>query len=550
MSSIDPAVLAAALQAVASAQNAMADAVLQLEASAGALDLGLPASVLQAQVSIGDVLAAKVLPPQNGTDYIEILGRPVAAQLPAGIYPGESLKLQITGFSGTQIYVRAMPADAPAQQPQGVSAQPLQSVPPQQPAQSASLQQPPVANPSRAVSTPAAEQQGRPNQPDFVMVSRAEPRPSPSRPQAPRAPVAPPLTQKSALPTARIAASQAAAVSPRIAPPAEPRSAPPPAVAAKTAVPNAVPNIVQRVVRTVGDLLKAARVPDTPFTRTAAAIAPQAPARISTVLQRLESALPKTTDDARIQTLRTLLAFTSRIEPASEETLPAQIASFVSNVVEGSEPKLTQLLQAHATSNDRDAHATPVLAQARAAERTAAIGHDLKSVVLSLMRDPPAQRTPSLTQALNETLVTLTAAQLNVLTANAQDPGTISIALPAYFHDAGKPAYVRISRDAEKHAEKLDADNFHVAFVLDTANLGTVAIDLQSSGRSVKIEVKTQRESAAGTFSQTLDSLRSRLENLRYRVASVSSKALGAASTNPKPGVPAAKPNDGLDLRA
>jgi hypothetical protein len=109
---------------------------------------------------------------------------------------------------------------------------------------------------------------------------------------------------------------------------------------------------------------------------------------------------------------------------------------------------------------------------------------------------------------------------------------------------------VRISRDAEKRSEKLDADNFHVAFVLDTANLGTVAIDLQSAGRSVKIDVKTQRESAAGTFSATLDSLRSRLEDLRYRVASVTSKALDAASAAPKPAVKAAKPDDGLDLRA
>lgn len=544
MSSIDPAVLAAALQAVASAQNAMADAVLQLEASAGALDLGVTAAVLQAQVAVGDVLAAKVLPPQNGTDYIEILGRPVAAQLPPGVYPGESLNLQITGFSGTQIFVRAVqtpPSDIPVSpSPQSAPA-PQQSAP--APQQSAPAARQAVPTPQSGAQIPEKNAQ-----PPFIMVSRAEPRPMPSRPQAAPSPVAPPLNEKSAMPTARIAASQAAALSQRPAPPQTAAAATRATSPARAAQP-AVPNIVQRVIRTVGDLLKAARVPDTPFTRTAAAVAPQAPTRISTVLQRLESALPKASDDARIQTLRTLLAFTSRIDPSNEETLPAQISSFVSNVVEGAEPKLSQLLRAHATSNDKDVHATPVLAQARAAERTAAIGHDLKSVVLSLMRDPPAERTPSLTQALNETLVTLTAAQLNVLSANAQDPGTISIALPAYFHDGGKPSYVRISRDPEKRAEKLDADNFHVAFVLDTANLGTVAIDLQSSGRSVKIDVKTQREAAAGTFSQTLDSLRSRLEDLRYRVASVTSKALDAASA-PKPAARAAQSDDGLDLRA
>lgn len=545
MSTIDPALLAAALKSVAAAQNAMAESVLQIGAQAVAVDLGVPAAVLQARISVGDVLTATVLPPQNGSDYIQILSRPVAAQLPAGIYPGESLKLQVTALSGTQIFVRAVPPATAQQLPQHASSAPQQSnAAPQQ--NRAVLQQ--SAPPARTANAQTAAASAQP--PTTAKTTAAVPNRMVSA-------IAPPLDEKSAVPTARIAASQAVPSPPRPASqpsapqrftqPAAERSITPrePAAASQTAA----PSIVQRVIRTVGDLLKAARVPDTPFTRTAAAIAPQAPARIPTVLQRLEAALPQNSDDARIQTLRTLLAFTARLEPANEETLPAQISSFVSNVVEGAEPKLAQMLHAHASANDTATHATPVLAQARAAERSAAMQHDLKSVVLSLMRDPPADRTPSFTQALNETLVTLTATQLNVLTSATQDPGTISIALPAFFRDGGKPAYVRISRDGEKRSEKLDADNFHVAFVLDTANLGTVAIDLQSSGRSVKIDVKTQREAAATTFTQTLDSLRSRLEHLRYRVAAVSSKALDAASVARKPAAPAT-PNDGLDLRA
>jgi hypothetical protein len=168
-----------------------------------------------------------------------------------------------------------------------------------------------------------------------------------------------------------------------------------------------------------------------------------------------------------------------------------------------------------------------------------------------LLRDPPPERTAAMTQALSETLITLTGVQVNALSSNQQSPGTIAFTLPVYYHEGGKAAQIRISREGESHAAKLDADNFHVAFVLDTAYLGTVAIDLQTTGRNVKLNVKTESKTAAERFSDSLSSLRSRLEDLRYRVASAAASAVKAeARPAPQNGRVESSRNRGLDLRA
>jgi hypothetical protein len=572
MSATDP--LAAAISArVAAAEAAMLDA---------AITIGVSAEVLQAQISTGDVLAATILPPQNGQDLIEILGQRVAAQLPPGVYPGETLLLQVTGFSGTQIYVRNLGAPDPGN--------PVPVI------DGASTQRESEAAPQTAVlttvrTTPPAPPMSPPREVFVAASVRQVPVQAASEPQAPPAAAVVRGVE------ARIAAAQAAN-----APSAPMQAKPLPPIPARTAgamhavaqavtkaiAPSgtAAAQTVQRAVQTVSEFLRAARLPDTPFTRTAAAIAPQAPQRLPSVLQRLETALPRTSDDARIATLRTLIGFTSRLHPANAETLRAQISAYVSNVVEGVEVKLAQLLQAHAQSADptlparapeqtlpaaspSDAQAPqqqvqmqqaaqpqpqlpPSLAQARAAERAAAVDHDLKSIVLSLLRDPPSARTPAMTQALTETLITLTGTQVNALSSTQQNPGTLTLTLPVYYHEGGKPAQIRISPDAQSRAAKMDADNFHVAFVLDTANLGTVAIDLQTAGRTVKLDVKTESGRAAERFADSLSSLRARLEDLRYRVASAAASALPvpAKAKNGDGKAETSENKRGLDLRA
>lgn len=506
MSGTDPLVALTAAR-VAAAEASILDA---------ALNLGVAAEQLRSQLRVGDVLPAKILAPMSGQDLIEIAGRPVVAQLPPGINPGETILLQVTGFAGTQMYVRNLGAP-PHAEPQAQAAQPQAPQP-----------QAPAVSPSRAI---------------FVAASVRQASAPPAQAQALQ--TAPPVRGVEA----RIAAAQTAKL-----PPPQSRTAPvaqtPPAaplIASRSAMPPAaaVQQAVARAVQTVSELLRAIRLPDTPFTRMAATIAPQAPERLSSVLARLESALPDAAQDARIATLRTLIGFTAKLSPANRDTLPAQISAYVSNVVEGVESKLAQLLQAHTQTNPAP------LAQARVAERSAAISHDLKSVVLSLLREPPADRTPAMTQALTETLITLTGVQVNTLSSNQQSPGTIAFALPVYYHEGGKPAQIRIAPDAESRAAKMDGDNFHVSFVLDTAHLGTVAIDLQATGRTVKLDVKTEHKRAAERFSETLSSLSSRLHDLRYRVCSATAKAVRDESRTAPKSARIPKTDDaGLDLQA
>lgn len=544
MSGLNPLSLDLSQNVVAAAEAAFIEA---------ALDLGIPADVLQAQLSIGNLLTATVLAPQNGHDLLEIFGQPVAAQLPPDVRPGETLLLQVRDFAGNQIVVRN-----------------LGLYDPQNPVPTAKLELPLAAEPETQSANP----------------------PAPIVQEKIAAPVSPASLSREVL--------LAASIRPALTktPESAGQNVPPPATPGfrpQIAQPRAVqqsavqPNVVQRVIRNAADLLKAIRVPDTPFTRTAAAIAQQAPARLPTVLQRLEAALPRETGDARIPTLRTLIAFTARMNPANAETMPAQISAYVSHVIQGAETKIQQLLQAHVQADALvpkepesqaplqsrnplqtqmqtgeppprpQAHADAVrienlplpVAQSHVAQRSASAEHDLKSLVLSLLRDPQVSRTPTLTQALNETLITLTGTQLNVLSGNAQDPATLSFALPLFYHEGGKPAYLRIGRDAQSRSGKLDADNFHVAFVLDTANLGTVAIDLESTGRTVKVNVKTEQPTAANRFSDTLSSLRTRLEDLRYRVASATAQALKTEKPSASPVHYAQKhAAKGLDIQA
>lgn len=536
-----------------------------------AINLGVCAELLQTQLSTGDILAANVLPPQGGADLIEMLGLRVAAQLPPGVHPGDTLLLQVTGFAGTQIYVRNLGTPDP-RNPLPVIDVVLKAPPeseaapaPQQ-MQTAQTQTPQPISPPRAVFVAASVRQA-PSPPVQTQIQ-------------PHAQTQTQVLQQLAAPVrgveARIAAAQAARVRPPITQAPAPVPAPrAPAVrvsAVETSAVQTAARAVTRTVQTVGEFLRAARLPDTPFTRMAATIAPHAPERLPSVLQRLEAALPRTAQDARIPTLRTLIGFTARLNPGNSQTLRAQISAYVSNVVQGVESKLTQLLQAHTHARpaaaalaqtqppqqqqgqeQADAPApSPTIAQARVAERSAAISHDLKSVVLSLLGDPPAERTPAMTQALTEALVTLTGVQVNAISSNQQSPGTINFTLPVYYHEGGKAAQIRISREGDSRAAKIDADNFHVAFVLDTANLGTVAIDVQTTGRAVKIDVKTENAPAADRFSTTLNSLRARLEDLRYRVASAAASALPAVKPETAP-IPRTSKHDGtrgLDLEA
>ncbi|MDE2482543.1 MAG: flagellar hook-length control protein FliK, partial [bacterium] len=315
-----------------------------------------------------------------------------------------------------------------------------------------------------------------------------------------------------------------------------------------------------------GALLERLRVPATPTTLAAARLRMSATQSLTSAYEHLDAALAKLAPDPRVASARSLLSFVGKFDLRAPAALPEQIAAFVAHIVDAAEGKLAQFARAAvalAQSEVLDAAPTPAPsaptaataghdaapqapaalpaapapaadaanAAAHVAERAVALEHDVKSALLALVQSPPRDASPAVVQSVRDALVATTAVQLNVLSAQSSDPNAVTIPLPAYFYEGGKPAQLRITRDAPGSKRTLDADNFHIAFVLDTKRLGTVAIDVQTVGRAVSVDVKTQSSGFAQRFRSTLGDLRGRLESLRYRVAAIDANAAPVGQT-------------------
>ncbi len=573
MSSIDPA-LAAAQSLSLAVDAAIADATL---------NLGAAGEAISAQLQVGDLFSAIVLAPQGGTDLLEIFGQPVAAQLPPGIHPGETIVLQVNGFDGNRILVSNLGVADPQNPPdlaQVVVPQPA----PDEPRVVATLTTIPQPAPRELTLPPTAP-------PREVFVA-ASVRPAPSTPLPPAddpifeigvgptppggdieariaatrtAPLGPP--QFARTPTVPISTRIVPSVAPRIA--RAPQSVPlaallTPRVRIPPAARIATPEQVHTVA--VGDaaqkLLARIRVPQTSFALAAARIANDAVASIPRAFGRLEAALPRDLPTAALP-LRALLSFVSKFDLSNTSALPEQIAAFVSHVVDGAEAKLADALVAHRDA-DTPTAAPPARASAatgamaRAVERVAAFDFDLKSALAALAESPQSNASPELARAVADAITTATGVQFAALSNIATDPSAISIALPAFFHEGGRPAQLHVDRDAPGGRHRLDADNFRIGFVLDTASLGTIAIDVETVGRIVRVDVRTERAHAADRIKGTLPDLRARFEQLRYRVAAMTAgilqpRALPAETQPvppPEPPVPEPTRTRGLDLQA
>jgi hypothetical protein len=592
MSGLDP-LAALAAQAVANAQAAI---------DAATLSLGADVATLQAQVNVGDVIAATVLPPQAGTDLLSFLGQTVAAQIPPGIDPGETLLLQVTGFTNSTVTVRNLGtidpenpiptvnpdltppvtdgpqtavlstqvAPAPST-PEPSSAVPVQNaaVPSASvPTASVPTALPPVVPPAPNVAPPrevfvaasvrsnlAANARSLAAQIEEAITSndvearlaanRASAPPPPTGPSAQSPPGAqrgvpsPPAAPNAAPPSAASPSSRFPVAPPIVQPASNlpvsqqtpaPAQGPAPAPAPVLATPlprQSVPATPE------GELLARLGVPITPATLAAARSVNTATQSVTAAYERLEGLLARIAPESA-GALRSMLAFVARFDLRNSRALPEQIATFVSDVLDGAESKIVQSVAAWTALETEPSANTPaqapstqpatpvaVNAAAQAAERVAAMEYDVKSAILAMIASSSRDGSPQIAGALRDALTATTALQLNVLSSQSSDPRTIAIPLPAYFYEGGEPVQMRISRDAPNGKNAMDADNFHIAFILDTKSLGTVAIDLQTVGRAVSVEVKTQATPAADRFRSTLNDLRSRLEGLRYRISSI-----------------------------
>ncbi len=395
--------------------------------------------------------------------------------------------------------------------------------------------------------------------------------------------------------------------------PARPAAAAAPAPAEPATPPASAAQRTAQAYREPVLLLRSLHIPVTPTNVAAAKLALETPQRLPVALAALERALPLGNADPRVNTIRTIAAFLTNLDPRSDN-FAAQLSAYISHVVEGPEPKLAQMLQAFARAvpelpeaapeetqppvpqqaptqpgtvpaapqlaregpQGMPAQSTPTpstqaqsvpqpdlttiarqdpVVAGRIAERTAAIDYDLKTQLQSFVAQPPPNASPASLAAAQSALAALTAAQLNNAVAQI-DPRALTISIPLPFMGNKDPARITISREKPQSKERLDADNFHIAFVLDTKNVGTVAVDLQTAGRAVNVSVKSETPRYAAAFKSKLDQLGGRLEQMRYNVLSLESEAVSRAGATvttaapPAASAPDDEPASGVDLRA
>jgi hypothetical protein len=159
---------------------------------------------------------------------------------------------------------------------------------------------------------------------------------------------------------------------------------------------------------------------------------------------------------------------------------------------------------------------------------------------------PPAgSEDGALVPAASSALSAITAVQMNAAQAMNANPQTMAFTLPMWLGNGYSQAHIAIDRDAPEPGNRsLDGDNFHIAFVLDTKNLGTVTVDLQTVGRAFSLAVKTENEPSAKRFAESLPTLTDRLEKLRYRVNSAEATVAARGAQAAAAAAPVEEPQD------
>ena len=635
------------MQAVLAAQTTIAEATL---------DLGAIAQSIVAQLKTGDLLSALVLPPSGGVDHISLFGQSLPAQLPPGLAPGDTLVLQVTGFSPTQIFVRNLgtvdpqnppaimqveiPSESAPAQATLIAGSPVAHapVPSQQSGNAAASSQtasprssiaPPVevfvaasVQPSRRDITAASSQEAEigdnasagnapaANGPAATAPAATAPAgnapagnaPAANAPAANASAANAPAATASTLQrsnanqvfASELEARLATARGARILPPppqapasaesqapaiaqsaarAAPLDALPPQIAMRAPIPATEVNVANAPLQPSSEeelLLARLNLPATPALLAAARIAQNAPAQLATAFARAESVLGRFASQAAAGSVRSAMAFVSTIDPSNALALPQQLAAYIRTILGSTEGALATLAEklvafepspptsaqfsepAHiavAAPIERPAQSVapsvPTIAspahEAAVITAESALGQDIKSALITLARDPQSAAIPGAAAALNDAATVISAAQVHFLAANAADPRTLVVPLPIFFREGGAPTQLRVGRDAPGSKKTMDADNFTLGFLLDTKSMGTVAIEIETSGRAVSVKVKTERDGAANRFRQGFGALRDRFEALRYRVATM--QAAVAARSMP-PGAGSKRPQE------
>ncbi len=417
---------------------------------------------------------------------------------------------------------------------------------------------------AHAIVMPTAPPKAGPVRPPAAVTTGATPPRSPVVPSTARGPLiepaarsfeAPPLVRTPIMPPAPLGAAPAARapIGPLPAPGVPlgtPWARKPGGSVAKPLEPPIVPHAAAATPAPRGPaaftdpaaLLRALRLPVTATNLAAARMALETPEKLPNALAALERALSKSGDPV-LNTLRTLVSFVARLDPRSP-VLATQIAAFADHVVTGPEAKIAQLA---AEGKSPLGGAQPPL-DARSAVLRAGLDFDLKTQLLALAVQRGSAGAPTLAdadldRAVAGALTAITVLQLNAATALSSQPAEFAFSLPIALPDGFAQAHVRIDRDApQARGKPLDGDDFHIAFILETRHLGTVAIELTTVGRAVTLSVKTEAVPAQRVFANAMSRLSRRLESLHYTIAKTDSVVAPLAAVGAAARAPAALP--------
>ncbi len=392
----------------------------------------------------------------------------------------------------------------------------------------------------------------------------------------PRPPAAPPGATEN--PVRGGAASQARGV---------PFESPPPSISVRSSSVPLETNLTNVTAQPLGEeeqLLARLDVPATPATIAAARLSANAPQLLARAFAGAQRALARFLPQPAVTTVRSAMAFVTTLDPANAVALPQQLAAYVRTVLGSTEDALLTLaknlaaLEPVAPANADVPSAAPAAAmaspplpasaarvsaplphpaanlaaaapsvasparEAAVVSAQSALNQDIKSTLIALAQDPQSAALPGAANALGDAVTAISAAQMHLLAANASaDPRTLVVPLPVFFREGGAATQLRVGRDAPGTKKAMDADNFTLGFLLDTKTLGTVAIEVETSGRAVSVKVKTERDGAAKRFRESFGILRDRFESLRYRVAGMNA----AVAARAMPGNTAKKTAEG-----
>jgi hypothetical protein len=266
-------------------------------------------------------------------------------------------------------------------------------------------------------------------------------------------------------------------------------------------------------------------VPATPLTIAAALPEANEPARLVSVLARMNTLLSQLSPEGRLNTLRTLAVFLSQIRP-DENPVEAQISAFVDQIAAGGENKLFELLTALSQRSENGVSAAQrLLLTARATERATSLTNDFKTQLMAVSN--ASGEDASLAAILTEALEVVTAAQLTSLNAAKTSPGAIAFVLPIMSGRTTLAAQLTVHRDtSEGRNRPMDAENFRISFSLNTKRLGVVRIDIESVARMLRVTVEVQTTRAVEEVRAHIDALRDRLDSRGYRSVAMTAQVV------------------------